>query len=121
MTLVRSAVRIARATELRNLAVDLVALRGALVDAEDGGNALRPFVTTRIIMRRAFYIGAARIADNLNSGFPRGAYDDSVELFTASIACSKGRPILTSAAQATVYEMMGCEASDLESWVEEHE
>ena len=88
---------------------------------EDEANALRPFVTTRIIMRRAFYIGAARIADNLNSGFPRGAYDDSVELFTASIACSKGRPILTSAAQATVYEMMGCEASDLESWVEEHE
>jgi hypothetical protein len=87
---------------------------------EDEANALKPFVTTRIIMRRTFYVGAARIADTLNSGFPRGAYDDSVELFTASIASSKGCPILTSAEQAAVYEAMGCEASDLESWVEEH-
>jgi hypothetical protein len=87
---------------------------------EDESNALKPFVTTRIIMRRSFYIGAARIADTLNSGFPRGAHDDSVELFTASIASSKECPILTSAAQATIYETMGCKASDLESWVEEH-
>jgi hypothetical protein len=41
MALVRSAARIARATELRNLAVDLVALRGAMADAEDGGRTIQ--------------------------------------------------------------------------------
>jgi hypothetical protein len=41
MALVRSAARIARATELRNLAVDLVALRGAVADADDGGKTIQ--------------------------------------------------------------------------------
>jgi hypothetical protein len=43
---------------------------------------LKPFITVRITMKRAVYVGAARIADKMNSGFPRGAYDDSVELLT---------------------------------------
>jgi hypothetical protein len=47
-------------------------------------------VATRIIMKRAYYIGAARIADKLDSGFPRGSYDDSVEHFTASVAITNG-------------------------------
>ena len=41
MALVRSAARIARATELRNIAVDLVALRGAVADADDGGKTIQ--------------------------------------------------------------------------------
>jgi hypothetical protein len=41
MALVRSAARIARATELRNLAVDLVALRGAMADAVDGDKTIQ--------------------------------------------------------------------------------
>ena len=41
MALVRSAARIARATHLRNLAVELVALRGAMADAEDGGKTIQ--------------------------------------------------------------------------------
>ena len=41
MPLVSSAARIARAIELRNLAVDLVALRGGTADAEDGGRTVR--------------------------------------------------------------------------------
>jgi hypothetical protein len=51
---------------------------------EDEAAALKSLVVTRIIMKRAYYIGAARIADKLDSGFPRGSYDDSVELVTAS-------------------------------------
>jgi hypothetical protein len=80
---------------------------------------LKPFVTTRIAMKRAYYVGAARIADTLNSGFPRGAYDDNVELITASVASTNGYLILTSTPQVTVYEGMNCEVSDLETWVEE--
>lgn len=41
MPLVRNAVRIARATELRNLAVDLVALRGAMTDAQAGNKNIQ--------------------------------------------------------------------------------
>jgi hypothetical protein len=87
---------------------------------EEEAEALKPFLTTRIIMKRGYYVGAARIADNLNSGFPRGAYDDSVELFTAAIASAKGCRIITSLAQVSVYEAMGCEATDQETWVAEY-
>ncbi|WP_139020700.1 hypothetical protein [Bradyrhizobium sp. ORS 285] len=86
----------------------------------DKAEALKPFVSVRITMKRAYYAGAARIADRLNSGFPRGAYDDSVELFTASIAFSKNCPIVTSPAQVSVYKSMTCKASDLETWVVEY-
>ena len=41
MASIRSAARIARATELRNLAVDLVALRGAMADAFDGDKTIQ--------------------------------------------------------------------------------
>jgi hypothetical protein len=86
---------------------------------EDEAAALKPFVTARIIMKRAYYIGAARITDKLDSGFPRGSYDDNVELITASVAITNGYRILTSAAQVSVYKKMDCECSELETWVEE--
>jgi hypothetical protein len=86
---------------------------------EDEAEGLKPFIKTRIFLKKAFYVGAARIADNLNSGFPRGAYDDNVELLTASIASTKGYRVLTSPAQVTIYEEMECEVSDLESWIAE--
>jgi hypothetical protein len=41
MALVRNAARIARATELRNLAVDLVALRGAMTDVRAGNKNIQ--------------------------------------------------------------------------------
>jgi hypothetical protein len=44
MASIRSAARIARATELRNLAVDLVALRGAMADAFDGDKTIQVMV-----------------------------------------------------------------------------
>lgn len=87
---------------------------------EHKAEQLKPHVTTRIIMKRAYYIGAARIADGLNSGFPRGAYDDSVELFTASIASAIDCRVITSTAQTTVYESMACPACDVETWVAEY-
>lgn len=87
---------------------------------EEEAEGLKPYVVTKIIMRRAFYIGAARIADGLNSGFPRGAHDDSVELFTAAISAAMGCRVITSPAQLVIYQQMECETSDLESWVEDY-
>jgi hypothetical protein len=69
-------------------------------------------------MKRAYYAGAARIADSLNLGFPRGAYDDNVELLTASIALTNGYRILTSSAQVSIYDEMGCQACDHETWID---
>jgi hypothetical protein len=88
---------------------------------EEEAATLKPFVTRRITMKRVYYVGAARIADKLNSGFPRGPYDDNVELHTASVASTNGYRILTSTVQVTVYEGMACDASDLETWVDELE
>ena len=47
MALVLSAARIVRATELRNLAVDLVALRGAMADAGDGAKTVQMMMFER--------------------------------------------------------------------------
>jgi hypothetical protein len=80
---------------------------------------IKPYVTSRIIMKKAYYVGAARLADKLNSGFSRGAYDNHTEFYTASIATTNAYRILTSAAQVPVYDGMGCDVSDLETWVEE--
>jgi hypothetical protein len=101
-----------------NIAVPACAWKEFVELYEGEAEALKTYVTSRIIMKRAYYIGAARIADNLNSGFPRGAYDDNVELLTASIASTNGYRILTSSAQVTIYEGMGCQASDHESWID---
>jgi hypothetical protein len=41
-------------------------------------------------------VSAARTAEKLNLGFPRGAYDDHTELSTASIASNNGYRVITS-------------------------
>jgi hypothetical protein len=124
---------------LHGIATASANLRGILLDHLKGGTigvpvcawqefeelygeeakALKPFVSRRINMKRAYYVGAASIADKLNSGFPRGAYDDNVELITASIASTNGYRILTSSTQVAVYEEMDCEALELEDWIDE--
>jgi hypothetical protein len=101
-----------------NIAVPACAWKEFAKLYENEAEALKPSVTSRIIMRRAYFAGAARIADSLNLGFPRGAYDDNVELLTASIALTNGYRILTSSAQVSIYEEMGCQASDHETWIE---
>jgi hypothetical protein len=86
---------------------------------EEEAAELKPHVTIRINSKKAFYIGAARIADTLKAGFPRGAHDGNIELLTASIASIKSYRILTSVEQVKEYDGMGCEVSDLVSWVEQ--
>lgn len=82
---------------------------------------LAPHIGNKIIMKKLTYVGAARIAERLNSGFPRGAYDNHTELYTASIASNSGYRILTTSDQVHHYAKMGCDAVDLETWVEELE
>jgi hypothetical protein len=44
-----------------------------------------------------------------------------VELYTASVASSKGYKILTASTQVQEYDGMGCEVVDLETWVDDLE
>lgn len=86
---------------------------------EEEAAELATYVTNKIIMSKTVYVGAARIADNLNSGFSRGAYDNHTELYTASIAYHNGYRVLTATAQVSGYDGMDCEVTDLTTWVEE--
>jgi hypothetical protein len=86
---------------------------------EDEAAEIAPYATNRIIMKKAIYVGAARIADKLNSGFSRGAYDNHTELYTASIASNSGLRVLTASAQVKEYNGMDCEVSDLITWIEQ--
>jgi len=88
---------------------------------EDDAALLAPHIVNKIIMKKATYAGAARIADKLNSGFSRGGYDNHTELYTASIATNNSYRVLTSTDQVGVYQEMDCDASDLETWVAELE
>jgi hypothetical protein len=88
---------------------------------EDEAPIIVSHVAKKIIMKRSIYVGAARIAEKLNSGFPRGAYDNNTELYTASIALNHGVRVLTSMDQKSQYSKMNCEAIDIETWVDELE
>ena len=88
---------------------------------EEEAAILAPHITNKIVMKRAVYAGAARIAEKLNSGFPRGAYDNNTELYTASIASNSGCRVLTSTDQVGQYAEMHCAVIDIETWVQELE
>jgi hypothetical protein len=84
---------------------------------EDEVAILAPHIGNKIVMKRSTYIGAARLAERLNSGFPRGAYDGHIELYTASIASNNGYSVLTSSDQISQYAGIDCDAVDIETWV----
>ena len=86
---------------------------------DDEALSLAPYIANKINLKNAYYKGAARIADKLNSGFPRGAYNRQTDLYTASIASIEECRVLTTSAQQKVYEEMGCEVQDLVTWADE--
>jgi hypothetical protein len=85
---------------------------------EDKSAILAPYIGNKIAMKKSIYVGAASIAEKLNSGFSRGAYDNHIELYTASIAAINGYRVLTSLDQFSQYVKMGCNVIDIETWVE---
>ena len=88
---------------------------------EEEAAILEHQIGNKIVMKKSTYVGAARIADKLNSGFPRGAYDNHTELYTAAIALNNGYRVLTSSDQVSQYAGMNCEVVDVETWVGELE
>jgi hypothetical protein len=83
----------------------------------DEAEELSPYVTKRLVMKQSISVGAARIAEKLNSGFSRGPYDNHTGLFTAALATNNGYRVITAESDLSTYEDMGCQACDLETWV----
>jgi hypothetical protein len=77
------------------------------------------YIAHKIIMKKSYHTGAARIADQLNSGFSRGSYDSETDLYTASIAFIEDMVVLTSESQLSYYDGMDCKVSDLGTWAGE--
>ena len=86
---------------------------------EDEAAELSPHVAKRLQFNKQVDVGAARIAEESELGFSLGAYDNHVELFCASIALNKNYTVLTSSDNLSAYENMGCDAKDLEDWIED--
>jgi hypothetical protein len=84
---------------------------------DDEAKALTAHITKRLQFNPQINVRAARITEKLNLGFSRGAYDNHVELFCASIAQNKGYTVLTSTENLDAYQDLGCEALDLEAWI----
>nr|WP_029084103.1 hypothetical protein [Bradyrhizobium sp. 6(2017)]QIG98578.1 hypothetical protein G6P99_44585 [Bradyrhizobium sp. 6(2017)] len=85
---------------------------------EDDADELAPYIVKKIQLSTHVEVRAARITEELNLGFSRGAYDNHVELHTASVALNKGYTVLTSANNLAAYDGMDCAVMDLADWVE---
>lgn len=81
---------------------------------EDEAALICDYVTTKIPLKKSITVGAARVAEDLNSGFSRGAYDRYTELYTAAFARLNDCPIFTSPAQYSRYGQMKCSVIDID-------
>ena len=88
---------------------------------EEEAKELAPYIVKRLQLTIPVEVRAARITEELNLGFSRGAYDDHVECHTAAVALNKGYSILTSADNVTAYDGMECVVKDLADWADEIE
>lgn len=85
---------------------------------EDEADFLEPYVTKKIIMKRAYQVGAASIADEINSRFSLAPYDRQTDLYAASICSIEQYTLLTTANQVDDYNLMDCcEVSELSDWL----
>lgn len=71
---------------------------------------------TKIAVKKRHQIGAASLADKLNSRLSISSYNSQSDLYTAAIADSDGLQILTTTAQLKYYKNMDCKALDLSTW-----
>ena len=83
---------------------------------EEEAAELAKHVVKRIQFGQAVHVRAARITEELKLGFSGGAYDDHVELYTASVALNKNYTVLTSTDNVSAYNGMNCRVRDLADW-----
>jgi len=79
---------------------------------------IEPYIAEKIALRKRTYMAkAGRIADQMNTGFTRGPYDDGNDIHVAAIACVDKITVLTSKDQISIFKAMGCTVIDLETWL----
>jgi hypothetical protein len=88
---------------------------------EDEAKQLAPHVIKRLQLTTQVEVRAARITEELNLGFSRGAYDSHVERHTAAVALNKGYTVLTSVNNVAAYHDMQCTVRDLAGWADDME
>jgi hypothetical protein len=84
---------------------------------EEEAAELVPQIAVVISLNKTYRAAAARIADSTRRGFPRRPYDGDTDLYTAAIALVKNYTIMTTTQQAPEYDGMGCQVTDLDTWV----
>ena len=84
---------------------------------EDEAAQIKPHFTKKFFLKEKHYIGAASYADRLNSKFPRGAYDNNTDLYTATLAVMEKMQVLTISGRLGMYNSLGCPAEDLQTWL----
>jgi len=84
---------------------------------EDEAPSIAPHIGFKIIMKRAYNVGAASIADKVNSRFSQSPYDRQADLYAASICSIEDYTLLTSKTQVSDYLKMDCcMVSELVEW-----
>jgi len=87
---------------------------------EEEAEVLGPYVKRKLRMKQSYLIGAARIADKLNSGFPVSPYDEKTDFYAAAVCAIEGHTLLTVSAQLGEYQQMGCrKVVEIGVWVED--
>lgn len=86
---------------------------------EDEAATLEAYITVKFRNKKAYNVGAASLAQRLNSGFAPGPYDANTDLFTASIASKEGLEILTAPSRLKRYNGMKCAAVDVATWLDQ--
>ena len=66
---------------------------------QNWSTSIAPHIGFKIIMKRAYNVGAASIADKINSRFSQSPYDRHADLYSASICSIEDYTLLTSKAQ----------------------
>lgn len=78
-----------------------------------------PYVARKIQLKKLYNVGAATIADKINSRFSRGPYDRHADLYAASICSIEGYTLLTTRSQLADYKKMDCcKIAELTTWAD---
>lgn len=86
---------------------------------EDEAAEIEPHITDKIRLSKAYNLGAARLADKLDSGFPAGPYDENTDLYTAAIATKEQYTVLSGPKQLKRYKTMKCNVIDVAAWLDQ--
>jgi len=89
---------------------------------EEEAAEIESYIARKIRMKKAYYVGAASIADKANSRLSQSPYDSNSDLYSAAICSIEQYTLLTTDVQAAMYDNLNCcQAVDLEAWINSQE